>query len=349
MKADKISKRILLISIAIIILIGASSFQTSASGTKMTGIFDNIRILKSNSTIEVSLDVADIPSNPIDLNKTIEVDVDVKLTGELPKFFPKLFINTKIGNWIIFRDKNQNSTVNVTLSVASPDWCTAKLEHESIEIDLLSNSKKSTKLYVTIKESALALQEGEIELKADFSPPENWMFGPSKDTTNFTIVSKYVGNITAVIEPLDGVDSFIVKPNVNTTLPLNITNNFNGETKVTIDFDNDSSDLNWNVSLDQDEILIPKDDTKTVNIIIKPPSSKKMQEITGTFILKPKSTVDIKVADEYLAGESIEISTGPIVKEKIEEEFEIDTTMLAIILLIIILVIIVIIVFLKRK
>jgi len=349
MKADKISKRILLISIAIIILIGASSFQTSASGTKMTGIFDNIRILKSNSTIEVSLDVADIPSNPIDLNKTIEVDVDVKLTGELPKFFPKLFINTKIGNWIIFRDKNQNSTVNVTLSVASPDWCTAKLEHESIEIDLLSNSKKSTKLYVTIKESALALQEGEIELKADFSPPENWMFGPSKDTTNFTIVSKYVGNITAVIEPLDGVDSFIVKPNVNTTLPINITNNYNGEIKVTTNFESYGHELKWDVWVDPYEIVIAKGETKTVNIILKPPTTDEMQKLNATITLTPKSTSDMDIDDEYLKGDPIELFTGEIVKEKIEEEFEIDTTMLAIILLIIILVIIVIIVFLKRK
>ena len=283
----------------------------------------------------------------MDLNETLYINVNVGLKGELPLLFPELLIGTKIGKWIIFRDENQNSTVNVNLSVTSPIWCTAELEKEIIEVDLFSDSKKSTKLMVTIKETASALQEGQIKLKAEFSPPENWMFEPSEAETNFTIISKYSGNITATIEPLEKVDKFIIKPNVNTTLPLNITNNFNGDTKVTIDFDNDNPELNWSISLSQDEITILKGETKTVNIIIKPLSSKEMQELKGNFTLTPKSTVDINIVDEYLKGNSIKVSTGPIIEKSTEEKFEINTNML--ILLIVVIVILVIIVLIIRR
>jgi hypothetical protein len=174
------------------------------------------------------------------------------------------------------------------------------------------------------------------------------MFKSSEDTANFTITSKYEGNITAVIEPLQDVDEYIVEPGVNTTLPLNITNNFNGETKVKIDFINDFSEINWTVSLDKDEIIIPKGGKQTVDIIIKPSSAKKMQAIQITFELTPSSTEDIDVEDQHKVGEIIEVFTGPIKKEKIEDEFPIDTNML--ILLIVILVILIILaLIIKRK
>ena len=220
----------------ILIIIGAIIPQTTATDIQSIDIFDNFRLIKTNSTTEISVDQTNVPSPsvPVDLNETLYINVNVGLKGELPLLFPELLIGTKIGKWIIFRDENQNSTVNVNLSVTSPIWCTAELEKEIIEVDLFSDSKKSTKLMVTIKETALALQEGQIKIKAEFSPPgnEKWMFKSSENETSFKIISKYSGNIKATIEPLEKVNKFIVKPNVNTTLPLNITNNFNGETKI---------------------------------------------------------------------------------------------------------------------
>ena len=338
-------KKILLISIIIIILLVTNITKTTATETQSRGIFDNFKI-----STEISLDQTDIPSPdvPIDLNKTLKINISVGITGELPSLFPKFLVGTKIGNWIMFRDKNKNSTVNVTLSVTNSTWCKAELEKKIVKVDLLSNSKTSTKLMVTIKETALALQEGQIKLKAEFSPPENWMFKPSENETDFTIISKYSGNIKATIEPLEKVDKFIVKPNVNTTLPLNITNNYNGETKVKINFNNDNPELNWSISLSQNEITIPKGKNGTVNIIIKPSSSKEMQELKGNFTLTPKSTVDIDLEDQYITGNSIKVSIGPIVKESTEDKFEINTNML-IILIVIIVIIIIAIIMIRRK
>jgi hypothetical protein len=283
----------------------------------------------------------------MDLNKTIEIDVNVKLTGELPPLFPNFLIGTKIGNWIMFRDPNQDSMVNITLSVTSPDWCTAELQNETIKIDLFSNSEKTTKLQVTITETAPALIEGEIEITAKFSPPDNWMFNPSEDSVNFSIIPRYVGSLDATIEPLEGLDEFIVPPDENTTLPLNITNNYNGETKVTINFEESGAEKKWNISLDQAEIIIPKGETKTVYITIRPPSIDKLQRINGTITLTPETTIDIDVAEEYLSGESFEILTGPIVKEE-EDEFEVDTNLL-ILLVVVIVILIIIGLIIRRK
>jgi hypothetical protein len=344
---DKMNKKTLLLPIMMIILLGTIIPQTTATETQSTGIFDEFRLIQTNTTTEISLDSAGTPSNPVDLNETLNIDVNVGLTGELPLLFPQFLVGTKIGNWIMFRDENQNSTVNVTLSVESPDWCTAELVNNKIELDLMSDSKESTKLKVTIKETALALKTGEIKVKAKFNPSSNWMFKPSEDTADFNITSKYVGNITAVIEPLQGVDEYIVEPGVNTTLPLNITNNFNGETRVKIDFNDDSSEINWTVSLDREEINIPKGGTETVNIIIKPSSAKKEQVMQITFELTPTSTEDIDIDDQHKVGETIEVFTGPILKEKIEDEFPIDTNML--ILLIVVLVILIILALIIKK
>ena len=342
------SKKTLLITI-MIILLATNLSKITAAETQSTDIF-NDRLIRYNSTTELSLDQTDIPSPdvPMDLNKTILINVTVGLTAELPSLFSKFLVGTKIGNWIMFRDKNKNSTVNVTLSVTNSSWCKAELEKKIVKVDLFSNSKTSTKLMVTIKETALALQEGQIKLKAEFSPPENWMFKPSENETSFKIISKYSGNIKATIEPLEKVDKFIVKPNVNTTLPLNITNNFNGETKVKIDFNNDNPELNWSISLSQNEITIPKGKNGTVSIIIKPSSSKEMQELKGNFTLAPKSTVDIDLEDQYLTGNSIKISIGTLVKKSTEDEFEINTNML-IILIVIIVILAIIVLMIKRK
>lgn len=343
-------KKTLLIPIIIIILLVTNLPKTTAAETQSTGILDNLRFINTNSTTEVSLDQTDISSSgvPIDLNKTLVINVTVGLTGKLPSLFPKFLVGTKIGNWIMFRDKNKNSTVNVTLSVTNSSWCKAELEKKIIKVDLLSNTKTSTKLMVTIKETSLALQEDQIKLKAEFSPPESWMFKPSENETSFKIISKYSGNIKATIEPLENVDKFIVKPNVNTTLPLNITNNFNGETKVKIDFNNDNPELNWSISLSQNEITIPKGKNGTVNIIIKPSSSKEMQELKGNFTLTPKSTVDIDLEDQYLTGNSIKISIGTLVKKSSEDEFEINTNML-IILIVIIVILVITVLMIRRK
>jgi len=347
------NKKTLLITTVLIILLATNLPKTTASETQSTGFFDNFRIINTGSTTEISLDQTDIPSSgvPIDLNKTMVINVSVVLTGELPSLFPDFLVGTKIGNWIMFRDINKNSTVNVTLSLTNNSWCKAELEKKIVKVDLLSNSKTSTKLMVTIKETALALQEGQIKIKAEFSPPgnEKWMFKSSENETSFKIISKYSGNIKATIEPLEKVNKFIVKPNVNTTLPLNITNNFNGETKIKIDFSNDDPELNWSIYLSQNEITIPKGKNGTVNIIIKPSSSKEMQELKGNFTLTPKSTVNIDLEDQYLTGNSIIVSIGTIVKESTEDKFEINTNMLIILIVIIVILVIIVLMIIRKK
>jgi len=381
------NKKILSLSILAVIILGgiipqiatANQNQVSASSS----IFDSFRFLKFNTTLYTFINQTDLPNNPLDINSSFELDVNVGLginqQDSLHPKYPVLsfvlpflllsdeyfhdiyflilmdFVPDELAGKIMFRDKNHEKAVNISLSVEAPEWCTVELENTTLTHDFLyvmnTGNVTSTKLKVKINEDAPALRTGEIKVNANFDAEENWIFASEENSTSFTVMPKYSGNITANIPAFEVEDELVIPQDVNTTIPLNITNNFNGETKVSIDYIDNVSSLNWTISLDQDEIIIPKGETKTVNIIVNSSSSKDLQTIQQTFTLNPMSTVDANVSDLYLYGDSIEISTGSIIKEKIEEEdtFEIDTTTLAVILLLIIIVTIVILIFIKRK
>ncbi len=323
--------------------------QINATQEKSQGILDNIRIYDFNTTTTLSIQDDDKPTTPIEIGTNNKVPVTVKFKYENPSFYPNLLTGTKIGKWILFRDKEQNMTVNLSLSLTKPDWCEANLSTNLVSLDLSTEEKTvTTNLNFKIKEDTKAFLEDKIKITAEFTPNEKWGLIASKDSASFNIVSEYNGSIKIEHRYQENDTRINTKPGKIIQFPVNITNTGNGETKVMVTLDDEIEEIN--VTIDPETQIIPIGQTKQVMIDINISKKEETYNKNLTFTVTSESTTNKELDQEYKNGETesftIEIN---VVKHKEENNHYGNLLIILAILIVILLVVGIVIKFLKKK
>jgi hypothetical protein len=194
-------------------------------------------------------------------------------------------------------------------------------------------------LVVTVDENAPALTESKIEIRADF--PGLWTIKPVDNSTSVSFLPEYVSNLAVESEI-----EHTIPPLKNYTIPINITNNGNGESKVNISIiDSD----NWTISLDTDEFTL-KPDGKTEQILLtvtEPPKNFKDKSINLVFT--PTCTQEVEDTT-YQQGEPVQLTFTFYNDGSLKEEGNgINLAYIAVIVIVIIILLLVIFFFLKRR
>jgi|GEM_PF-1746309 len=343
------TKKTLLITIQILILIVAVISPQILAENQLLKIEESngLRIFKFKTTTEILLD--NNFSKPVSLNSSHSVNVTISFKFELPQFFPKLLLGTKIGNWVIFRDQNHNSTVDIKLNLEKiPQWCKAELENKTITIDNITTEVKTmiTKLNIKINNDAPALEKETIELSAKFESQTNWGLTTSQDIINLTIIPEYIGLINAEFDLPKNTTELVLSQDKNTTLlPVNITNIGNGESKITIKIK--EIQQNWNVSIDTPEIILLPGKTDKININITTPQIKEKLTMNLTLEITSKSTSETEIDEIYLQGQTLNLTGLKIIKEEATQP--IDFTIITLGLIVILVSLITIVFIFKKK
>lgn len=339
------NKKIIITALLAILLI--STISSPLTGAKTTSEEDEESngIFGSEISIEKDKEI-DEPMGPSDSEK-IEITVGFKLNiGSLAE---RLLFNRRIGRLILFgpgfilKFIRPLPKANVTLSVEGcPEWCNTTLDPSNLTFDYDNEFiKQKTTLTISINESPPALEQANIVVKAKYEG--HWTIKAASNSTNISLLSAYKSKIEWEAET-----NHTIPPLKNTTIPINITNNGNGDTIVRIEIEDPPE--NWNISLDPEEITIPsdKDDNmRQIDLVVKPP--KGFDEETLNLKVTSRSTPKEGVDDEYLIGESITFGITFYNDGSLKEEgLEVDTTILLIVIVVIILILVVAIL-LKRK
>jgi len=275
--------------------------QVCAQEETSDSIFDELRILYFDTSTEITINDAKIPNYPIEPGKSIKgIEATVKFDYQ-----PSLLgfiINTRIGKWIMFRDKNYDMSVNINLSVSEkPDWVDVDIPKQITIEDIGTNSSFEIpfKFDITVKKTAEAFLEDDIKIKAEFKPEKNWGLRESSDEDEFTIKTSYTGELQAYFNLSKNTTVINFDNGETKILPLFIINNYN--TNVTVTIEPLITDSNWNINITQKSITLgPRNNTK-VNVSI---TSKKHDnlmdshfEYTGDIVkLTPKFTQNTSIA-----------------------------------------------------
>jgi hypothetical protein len=346
------NKKILFITIQIIIVLLTAAISPGVIASNQMSNQEQssgLRIYRFNTTTELSLGKISNFSEPVSLNSSHSVDIYVSFNLETPHFFPKILIGTKLGNWIMFRDRNHRMAVDIELSLEkTPEWFEAELEDTKITIENITTETKTfeTRINIKIDKDAPSLEKEIIELSAKFLPEKNWGFMASEDKINFTIIPEYIGSITAEFDLPENTTELILSTEQNMTiLPVIIKNTGNGESIITIKIKDITE--NWNITLDAAEIILAKGQTQEVNVNIATPQTKQRQTTNLTVEISSKSTSETDIDKIYLQGQTIELSYIKLIKEDTTEKINFTTITLALIILLIFLAAIVF--FFKKK
>ena len=343
------NKKPLFITIQIFILIVVVISPQILAENQLSELEESngLRIFEFKTTTKISLD--NDFSKPLSLNSTHSVDVTLSFKFELPQFFPKLLLGTKIGKWVIFRDQNNNMTVDIKLNLEKiPEWCNAELKNKTITIDNITTEAKimKTKLNIKIKNDAPALEKETIELSAKFESDSSWGLTQSEDKINFTILPEYIGLINAEFNLPKNTTELVLSPDKNSTLlTVNITNIGNGESNITIKIK--EIQQNWNISIDTPETTLLPGKTDKINVNITTPQTKERQTMNLTLEITSKSTSETDIDETYLQGQTLELSGLKLIKEETTEK--IDFTIITLGLIVILVSLIIILFFFKKK
>ena len=327
------NKKIPIVCLLISILI----FMTFTPATAAQPTF---RIFRFETKTDVELSNTSLFDDPVPAGTNVEIDVEIKFKFEKPALFPSFLLESKLGNWIMFRDRNQNMTTAIELAVESPDFCTAKLESSKILIQNFStdfNDPVTTKLNITVKEDALALQTGKIIVKANFTPGEKWSLNESGDVAEFSVTTAFESDISAQVENT----TIKITPQKSTFIPIELKND--GNDKVLIDLKIENVPKNWSLSFAEDLVEIAAGKSKTVELNVT--SIKNFNNETISLKFTPKLS-----SDNTQSGKTISLSLLIENDGSLEEDgLEIDITLLIILLTIILVVFIAIILVVTRK
>jgi len=296
-------------------------------------------------TPEISFEYTkNLTDEPIAALQKQEVDIKVKFKLDMGSIAKWLFFKRRIGRVLLFgpgyllKIKGLPES-NLTISISEcPTWCTANIDTDVFEFsfdDISKNAdssvEKTVKLEFTVNENATALLTDAIEIQAEFMG----ISAINAITKSTTI------NVKVAYEPdilFEAVSELLIPPLKNTTLPINITNNGNGDSIISIQFINPE---NWTATFDQEVFTLKVNETIQITFTINPPKEFNNQTINFSFI--PKSTVG-----EY-QGAPVNSSIIFINDGSLEEEGGHDVLVVGIIILIIIIIMVVTYLFLIRK
>ena len=314
-------------------------------GTYLTFIiFNPLALAAISSEISFIVDNTEI-QDPIELSKSEEITIKLNYKLNIGTLLRIFYFHTRIGRLTfgLFKGyffkylRRPLPKANLTLSVDKPDWCEVELNKYAIEFDYKNGLKDEEVLVkINVKENAPALQKSGIKIIADCEG-----LGPIvgvSNSTNISFMAAYVSNIS-----IDAETNFTIPPLKETMIPINITNNGNGEGVVSIQI-LDQED--WNITLDQDDIVIGVGEEKQVMMTVTPP--KKFDNITINLTFEPLSTVE-DVESSYRNGTNVNFGITFYNDRSLKDEDKIDLTTVLIIAFVIIIALIIVAFILKKK
>lgn len=313
--------------------------------TYLTFIFSAPIGLAISSDIAFEVGEPEI-DEPIKPSESKEITFKVKYRLEVDNLAKRFYLNRRIGRMFafgffklyFFKWIKQIPPVNLSLSVKSPEWCQVELDNYVVEFDYDNvYQEKEVKLTFSLDENAPALQRGDIEIEAIFSG-EKGSIEAASNSTNISFISDYISNIS-----IEADTNFTIPPLKETMIPINISNNGNGESIVNIaGYEKEK----WNITPDQESITIDVNGKKQIMISITPPKKFNNESITFTF--NPISTVE-GVDDNLRQGTSVDFSITFYNDGSLKEDDDIDITSVIIISFVIIIIIIVVFILLRRR
>jgi hypothetical protein len=327
-------KIILLTVIGIYLTFALSSPIILAEDNEGSGLFSSEIEFEGYSEIE----------DPISPSGSEETTFKVKLKLNISSIAKWLFFNRRIGRVImfgfgyIFKFLGQLPKANLTLSIEKPDWCQVELDKETVEFDYNNEFEVAeVKLKITLNETVPALEKSDIKITANY--PGIGRIAANSNNTTISFMPKYVSNIIVEAEK-----ELTISPLKENLVPINITNNGNGESSVSIQV---SDPENWNITLEQEEITIGVGKTKQAKMFVTPPKGFDNETIPITFI--PISTVD-DVDDIHRKGTNVVFGVTFYNDGILEDgDGELDLIMILIIGIIVIIVIILLTIILKKR
>ena len=348
------NKRHLIMTLAVLLIIPIFGTQACAQDSIEESIFDDMRLLEFETETEISIDNETLPDFPINLNpgeSINNIEATVKFKFDTPSFFPKFLMGTKIGNWVIFRDTEHDMSATLSLSADEVDWVDIELP-EKITIESIGTAfKESTFTFnITVNETAIALQEDDINIKATFTPEAAWGLKQSQDKTNFTIHSKFVGKMNAWLFIKENVSEVKFEAGQTKTLKLRIENQYNAEIIVSIEpVEEIANNKIWNVTLEQEQVTLMPGEDKEINVNITAKKSESYENKEAIFmgdilVLTPK------IADHQdIVGDKVIVESIRLVAEGESTLWEDIMMMVLYAVIIIVIIAVVLIVILKIK
>jgi hypothetical protein len=296
-------------------------------------------------TPEIEFDIDSEIKEPISPSESKDIKFKVKFKLNLGSIAKPFFFNRRIGRAVMFgftyffKLLNKLPKANLTLSVEAPDGCQAELEKEEVTLDYNNEFEEAeVKLTITIDEDVTALQKMDAIIKVDY--PSQGRIGAFSNQTNISFMPEYVSNLSVEID-----SELTIPPLKESMIPINITNNGNGESSISISIKTFNQE-NWNITFDLDEIKIGVGQTKSAMMYVKPPKEFDVVPLTLTFT--PTSTVE-DVDDSYRQGISVDSSITFYNDGSLKEDEGLDLTMVLIIAFVIFIVIVLIAYILKKR
>ncbi|MBN2065538.1 MAG: hypothetical protein JW771_01870 [Candidatus Thermoplasmatota archaeon] len=277
----------------IIVLLSLFLVATISSSTVIADEAQSTRLIYVDAEI-----VFDAPASidvPLASETTKRIDLNVKFKLNLGDLATRLLFNRRIGRLILFRSLDKTiPSATIDLTAECPAWCTATIEpaNVTVAIDNQFNEAEAT-LTLVINGTAPALEEEEITITASFSNA-NWGIRDVTNSTTITFLPAYESNLT-----IDATEKIEVPPLNETAIPVNITNNGNGPSKVNISLGATTQHLNC--SLSDTEVTIAKGETKEITLFVTP-TKKDFTNLSLEVTVTPMSTSDASVDEKYLEG-----------------------------------------------
>jgi len=292
-------------------------------------------------SFEFDKNLTDKPINPLQNNI---IDITVKFKLEMSSLSKWFFFNRRIGRLFLFGQGYflkikgfPESNLNITLS-ESPAWCTAKLDTNLFEFSFNdiynsndSSVEKTIKLEFMVNKNATAFEIGDIKIQAVFSG-----IGGINAKTNSINISISVAYVPEII--IETESELIIPPLENTSVPINITNNGNGDSKISISY---LIPENWTETFDPESLILKINETKQMNLTVYPPKEFTNQTINFSFIVTPISGL--------YEGTRINTSINFINDGSLKEEETQNLIIIGIIMLVIILILVFMFLLLRRK
>jgi len=296
-------------------------------------------------TPEIEFDINSEIEKPISPSESKDITFKVKFKLNLGSIAKRFFFNRRIGRAVMFgftyffKLLNQLPKANLTLSVEAPDGCQAELDKENVTLDYNNEFEEAdVTLTITLDENVTALQKMDVKIVASY--PGQGRIEAFSNNTTISFMPDYVSNLGVEMD-----SELTIPPLKETMVPINITNNGNGESSVKISIKNFDQE-NWNITFDQDEIKIGAGKTESAMIYVKPP--KEFDSVSLTLMFTPTSTVE-DVDDSYRQGDSIVSGITFYNDGSIEEDEGLDVTMVIIIALVILIVFVLIAFILEKR
>ncbi len=284
-------------------------FDLLTEKTTQGGILD---FLKAESEIKLNYDKS-LVKDPLQpgMDYNIPINISYSISGMLADFYSKIL---------------KKSMATIDLSVESNEYCTASISADSINVNITSeetNIGANPEVTVVINSDAVARSDLKITVIAKAKEVKGplGIFSWVKESDNVTLDISIQPEYVPLIEIKSDFDFKEIPPFNITELPVNITNNGNGKTKILIEALNVTKHFNLTYT---DSIVLDIGETKQVIIEVEPdndfgqetleisftPSYSEDTSLTGSSTIQ---TFVLKNDGSYKEDEELEIDISIII------------------------------------